>query len=342
MPIPGNLLTTAMAVMPHTDIGQALETALSLDIPFWPQLPNYSYYEDMYVQAAEHFPGIILDMEKRTLRFSMDKFIEEYEETLANYDDPGYFDVSATYSAVYHRFLDMNLSDRPSIRGQLEGPVSFGFNVLDQDELPILFDDNVRPFLFDFMARRINVQLKKLKQKNENAFMFIDEPGMQFIFSALSGYSDQKAKQDLDEFFSMIESPKGIHLCGNPDWDFLLGLPMDILSLDIHTNAEIFSLSTQSIRKFLDHGGVLVWGIVPTNIETYEKENLSLLAFKLRTIWESLGKKGLPIEQILSQSLISPATCCLVNQDGTKTVEKAFKMTNALSEKLKQHYAWNK
>ncbi len=61
MPIPGNLLTTAMAVMPHTDSSQALEAAMSLDIPFWPQLPRLSYYEDMYVQASEHFPGIVLD-----------------------------------------------------------------------------------------------------------------------------------------------------------------------------------------------------------------------------------------------------------------------------------------
>ena len=52
MPIPGNLLTTAMAVMPHVDVDRALETALTMDIPFWPQLPNFSYYEDMYVQAA--------------------------------------------------------------------------------------------------------------------------------------------------------------------------------------------------------------------------------------------------------------------------------------------------
>jgi hypothetical protein len=75
--IPGNLLTTAMAVMPHTDVERALEMSLSLDVPFWPQLPHYSYYEDMYVQAAEHFPGIVLDLERRTLRFSIDKFAEE-------------------------------------------------------------------------------------------------------------------------------------------------------------------------------------------------------------------------------------------------------------------------
>ena len=239
--IPGNLLTTAMAVMPHTDVARALEMALSMDVPFWPQLPNYSYSEDMYVQAAEHFPGIVLDMEKRTLRFSMDKFAEELEEALLQFDDPTYFDVSETYSAVYHRFLALDLADRPAIRGQLEGPISFGFNIVDQDDRPIIFDDTVRPFMLEFMAKRINVQLARLKQRNGNAFMFVDEPGLQFLFSAMAGYSDLKAKGDLDQFFAQVDRPRGIHLCGNPDWDFLLNLDLDVLSLDVYTNAEIFS-----------------------------------------------------------------------------------------------------
>ncbi|RLC01814.1 MAG: hypothetical protein DRH34_08450 [Deltaproteobacteria bacterium] len=338
MPIPGNLLTTAMAVMPHTDVDQALNAALSLDVPFWPQLPNYNYYEDMYVQAAEHFPGIILDMENKTVRFSLDKFIEEFEETMAHFEDPEYFDVSPAYSVVYHQFLDLDLSDRPAIRGQLEGPVSFGFNILDQDDRPILFDDTVRPFMFEFMAKRINVQLNRLKKKNPNAFMFIDEPGLQFIFSAMSGYGEQKARVDLDEFFSMIDAPRGIHLCGNPDWDFLLGLDMDILSFDVYSNAEIFAASAPSIKKFLNKGGILVWGIIPTGFETFEKENLDFLSFKLNNIWKALGKKGIDIDQIVRRSMLSPATCCLVNADKEKTVEKAFQMTRDLSRILRENY----
>ncbi|MBA3036204.1 MAG: hypothetical protein FP814_06885, partial [Desulfobacterium sp.] len=136
MPIPGNLLTTAMAVMPHTNVDRALEIALSLDIPFWPQLPNYSYYEDMYVQAAEHFPGILLDIKNKTLRFSLEKFIGEFEETMSHFDEPEYFDISNTYSEVYHKFLSRDLSDRPAIRGQLEGPISFGFNIMDENKRP--------------------------------------------------------------------------------------------------------------------------------------------------------------------------------------------------------------
>ena len=335
MPIPGKLLTTAMAVMPHKDVDRAIETALLMDVPFWPQLPLYSYYEDMYVQASEHFPGILLDMEKRTLRFSMEKFVGEFEETMAHFDEPEYFDISDTYSVVYGRFLEMDLSDRPAIRGQLEGPISFGFSVVDENDRPILFDDTVRPFMLEFMAKRANIQLTRLKKRNPNAFMFVDEPGLQFLFSAMAGYGDVAARADMEAFFAMIERPRGVHLCGNPDWDFLLGLDLDILSLDVYSNGEVFASYASSIRKFLDRGGVLIWGIVPTNFAPFKQENMASLENRLEEIWTVLQKKGIDREFLLSRSLLSPATCCLVNPDGEKTVEEAFKMIKRLSEKLR-------
>jgi hypothetical protein len=339
MPIPGDLLTTAMAVMPHKDVDRALELALSLDVPFWPQLPHVNYYEDMYVQASEHFPGILLDLEKRTLRFSMGKFVAEFEEAIAHFDEPGYFDISEQYSVVYHRFLGMDFADRPAIRGQIEGPISFGFNVVDQDDRPILFNDTVRPFLLEFMAKRVNAQLQRLKLLNGNAFMFVDEPGLQFLFSAMAGYSDIAALVDMERFFEMIERPRGIHLCGNPDWDFLLGLDMDILSLDVYSNGDIFAQYSASIRKFLDRGGRLVWGIVPTNFEPFEEESLDTLESRLINIWDALKKKGIDRDFLLSRSMLSPATCCLVNPDGEKTVEEAFEATRALSLRLREKLA---
>lgn len=338
MPIPGNLLTTAMAVMPHKDVERALETALLMDIPFWPQLPNYSYYEDMYVQASEHFPGILLDIEGRTLRFSSKKFFDELEEAMGHFDEPEYFDISETYSVVYSRFLELDLAQRPAIRGQLEGPISFGFNVSDENDRPILFNDTVRPFMLEFMAKRVNAQLERLKRQNSNAFMYIDEPGLQFLWSAMSGYGDQAARADMDLFFSMIDRPRGVHLCGNPDWDFLLGMDLDILSLDVYTNGEVFASYARSIQKFLDRGGVIAWGMVPTNFEPFEKENVGSLIGGLEEIWRALEKRGIDRDLVISRSLLSPATCCLVNPDGEKTVEKAFGVVKELSERLRERY----
>jgi hypothetical protein len=336
--IPGNLLTTAMGVMPHTDVARALDMAQSLDVPFWPQLPHYSYYEDMYVQSSEHFPGIILDMEKRSLRFSMDKFLDELEETLLRFEDPSFFEISTTYSAVYHRFLELDLADRPAIRGQLEGPISFGFYVLDQDDRPILFDDTVRQFMIDFMAKKVNTQLAQLKQLNTHAFMFVDEPGLQFLFSAMSGYSDVHAKGALDQFFAQVDRPRGVHLCGNPDWDFLLNMDLDVLSIDVYTNGEIFSCYKDSIRRFLERGGIIVWGIVPTGFEAFEQEEIPSMIGRLEDIWKVLWCKGIDREQIISQSMLSPATCCLINPDKERTVERAFAAVKRMAEKLRDAY----
>ncbi len=337
MPIPGNLLTTAMAVMPHTDIDRAMEIALSLDIPYWPQLPLLSYYEDMYVQASEHFPGIVLDLQNRTVRFSMDKFIAEFEETLSHMEEPGYFDISETYSPVYQRFLNLDLAPYAAIRGQMEGPISFGMNVIDQDKRPILFEDTVRSFLLELMAKRANIQLIRLKEKNENAFMFIDEPGLQFIFSALSGYDNIAAKTDMDLFFSLVERPRGVHLCGNPDWDFLLNMDLDILSLDLYSN-EVIASYALSIKKFIERGGVISWGIVSTNFEPFREENLDSMVRRLSETWDRLAQSGLDRDLLLSKSLLAPATCCLINPDREKTVEQAFELVRALSLTLREQF----
>lgn len=338
MPIPGGLLTTAMAVMPHRQVDAALELALSLDVPFWPQLPHVNYREDMYVQAAEHFPGMVVDMEARRLWFSRERFMEELEPAMEHLEDPPWWDITPDYSVVYHSFLERDLAGRPAIRGQLEGPVSFGLAVKDEDDVPILFDDTVRPLLFEVMARRVNVQLARLKEKNPNAFMFIDEPGLQFVFSALSGYSDTKAFDDLATFFALAERPRGVHLCGNPDWDFLLRQDMDVLSLDVYSNGEVFVSYARAIQKFLDRGGRLVWGLVPTGSEPFAAEDEEALMTRLLGLWDALAAKGIDRELLLARSMLSPATCCLVNLDGAVTVERAFAMVRRLSARLRDKF----
>lgn len=139
----------------------------------------------------------------------------------------------------------------------------------------------------------------------------------------------------MDYFFSMIERPRGIHLCGNPDWDFLLKMDLDILSLDVYTNGEIFSSYASSIKRFLDRGGVIVWGLVPTNFEPFAGATVDSLIARLQQVWALLENRGVGREQLLSQGMLSPATCCLVNPDGEKTVEEAFLAVKEVSERLR-------
>ena len=85
------------------------------------------------MQTSKHFPGMVLDYGGQVLEplsGEVEKFMAELEETLSNLGEPEYFDISPARptSVVYHK---LDLSGRPAIRGQLEGPVSFYFNVKD-------------------------------------------------------------------------------------------------------------------------------------------------------------------------------------------------------------------
>ena len=166
----------------------------------------------------------------------------------------------------------------------------------------------------------------------------VDEPGLQFIFNAMSGYDSVLAQKDISEFFAMIERPRGIHLCGNPDWDFLLGFDMDIVSIDLYTNAMVLPLYKKSLINFISRGGTIVWGVVPTNAEPFRKESNQNLIRLLENTWQGLLDEGLDRDLLFARSLLSPATCCLVNPDKQLTVNQAFSRLLELSHTLRDKY----
>ena len=332
-----NCRTTAMGIMPHTDIERALEVALSLDIPFWPQLPRVSYFEDMYVQALENFPGVRIDMVNQKILFNLSRFYEELPSYFEKADDPQTFRLTKEFSLVYHRFLERDLSHYPAIRGQMISPISLGLKIVDENQKSIIYHDEVREVLIDFIQKKVNQQYQELREKNPNAFVWVDDPGLALIFSALSGYNEVQAKTDLDRFLEGLEGTKGVHLCAKPDWDFLLRSKIDILSFDSFNCGVVF-VNYPSLKEFVDRGGIISWGIVPTYTELLEQETIDSLMERLETFWEDLSRKGVNQQKILHQSFLAPATCNLLNPDKEKTVEKAFEVLKELSIKIQEKY----
>ncbi len=332
-----NCRTTAMGIMPHRDIDRALEVALSLDIPFWPQLPKVSYFEDMYVQALEHFPGIGIDRSLQRISFDLSRFYEDLPAYFEKAEIPETFRLTEAFSLVYPRFLVKDLSGYTAIRGQMISPISLGLKIVDQNRKPILYHDEVREVLFDFIQKKVNRQYRELKEKNPNAFVWVDDPGLELIFTAFSGYNETQATGDLDRFLEGLEGPRGIHLCAKPDWDFLLKSKLDILSFDSFNCGSVI-VHYASLRDFIQRGGVISWGIVPTYTELLERETLASMTERLESFWEDLSKKGVDPERVIRQSLLAPATCNLMNPDREKTVERAFEILKELSSTLREKY----
>jgi len=346
--------------MPHTDIDKALKLSLGLDIPYWPQLPNVSYYEDMYAQASQNFPGFVVDASNKKISFDSTRFQEELSEYSEKMADPKAFSLSEEYSVIYHRFLSENLENYTAIRGQLIGPVSFGFKVMDENNMPIIYDEQVRPLLFDFVQRKVNAQYYELKEKNHNAFVWLDEPGLGWVFSGLSGYDDLHAKREYREFLSELAGPGALHLCANVNLPYLLSMGTQLLSFDAYQMELMPKGYAEAVADFIRNGGIISWGIVPTDSSTLELETAEKLAERLCSYWQVVGdNSGVLMVEIAEQALVAPARCCLKNigqvgahdekmknrnkeaQNSTieeKVVEKAFDYLKMVSQILKKRF----
>lgn len=333
----GKLSTTAMGIMPHEDKDRALGLALEMDIPFWPQLPRLSLYEDMYIQAMDGFPGAVIDDKKGKVYIDTRGFLESIPEYLDEEVDSERFSLSDSYSLVYRKFLSLDLFDYKAIRGQIISPVSLALKITDENGMPTVYNDEIRSVVFSFIQRKLNRQYKELIKKNKNAFVWIDDPGLEFIFNAMCGYDSVKAKEELGEFFMGIEGPRGIHLCGRPDWDFLLSLDIDIISFNAYAEGDIF-VSYRKVIDFLKKGGIISWGIIPTYFEDFLREDIKNISKRLEGMWSRLTDNGIKLEQIIENSILAPATCNLINPDRTLTVEKSFALLREVSIYLRSRY----
>lgn len=313
-----------MGIMPHKDIEAAIALALRLDIPFWPQLPNVSYYEDMYAQASENFPGVLVNQNLKTLSLDTERFEAELMEYAIRSADEGIFDLSPEYSTTYHSFLRQDLSGYAAIRGQVIGPVSFGFRVVDQNRRPVIYDEGVRAMLWEFIQKKANRQYRQLVQKNPEAFIWFDEPGLGWVFSALSGYSDTLAREDYVRFLEGIEGPRALHLCADINLPYLLDLGFDIVSFDAYQIGDMPTAYASAIARYISAGGTISWGLVPTDSINLSRESLESLLSRVEGIWRKVAAVGGIAERTVAErALIAPARCCLKNLGRVGSADEA-------------------
>ena len=323
MAIDAKCKTTAMGIMPHTSVDSALELASSLDIPFWPQLPRVSYAEDMYVQASHEFPGTAVDFANRRITFDTVRFEQELPGYFDRIEQGASFALRSDQSMAYREFLGKDLGHFHAIRGQMIGPVSFGFNIVDENRKPIIYNDEVRAILFDFIQKKTNAQYEELVIKNPNAFVWLDEPGLTYLFSGLSGYNERHAKEDYDSLLRGLKGPKGLHLCANVNLPYLLELGIKILSFDAYQIEFMPKEYAMYVERFIKSGCIISWGIVPTESTVLSTENPQSLAERLLGYWAVISSAtGISTKEIGKQSLVAPARCCLADIGQLVDVEK--------------------
>jgi len=334
-------LATMTGSLPVVDPEEAWGLVLQHfpEIPAWPQLPRRAFLENMYVQYSERFPGIVLEDERiyvdRTQE--LDPALESlYVAYLENDREHG--GVSPEYAAALSMLLEGKVKFPRSpvaLKGQVTGPVSWGLTVVDQDRRPVLYDDVLGEAVAKHLRLKASWQECELCKLGAPTIIFVDEPYMTAYGSALVPLEREQVSALLEEVFAGISGLKGVHCCGNTDWSLLLSTSVDILNVDAYEYADALLLYPEELGAFLERGGVIAWGIVPTGAHAGSESAPSLVR-RLEGILDRFAAKGVPRDDLLRAGMVTPS--CGLGSVPADTAERVLSLTAEVSAEMRRRY----
>ncbi len=335
-------LPTIIGSMPHTDPQKAcsMVTHYLKDMPAWPQLPRRSFLENMYAQYSEGFPGVVIEGDRIYIDRSQDlqKPLEElYAAYLENNVDR--YPIGSDYAAGLHSFLSQTGLAPPAVKGHVTGPLTWGLTVTDENRRAIIHDEVLGDAVPRFLRLKAGWQEKQLSQISKNTIIFVDEPYMAAYGSSTSAgafSSPEKIAEMLDEVFAGISGIKGLHCCGNTDWSVLLKTSLDILSFDTYNYAESLSLYPSEIKKFIDKGGAIAWGIVPNDEDSVVKESVASLQDRLGEAMAPFTRNGVHFKDLVVQGLLTPS--CTLASLSEEAAGRALELLTKLSARMRKRY----
>ena len=338
-------LASAIGSLPHLDPSTACDVILNSipEIPIWPQLPNINFREEMEIQYSEGLPYVVLDQEKKRMYFETGQDLtSEFEKFYENYmaENLDYFKISQDFRrGIYMMEKKLSEKKHPDLKyfkNQVTGPITVGLGRVDENKRAIYYNDMFRDIIVKGIEMKARWQLNKFKFLGCEQICFIDEPILSgFGSSTYVSVNRPDVVHYLNDVIEVIHKENaisGIHCCGNTDWTILIDAGVDIISFDAYEYAETITYYPEKVRAFLEKGGVLAWGIVPTSHKINHESPESLVK-RLKAAVDKLADKGIEKDLIWDQCLITPS--CGTGSLSVELSEKIFHQLSQVSQILR-------
>ncbi len=349
-------LASAVGSMPFEKTEYAVQVSLNnLDAPIWPQMSHYGLLEQMEIQYSEGMPRCVIDQEKRRMYFDTSGDTSEeiaafYETYMTAMDpDEGTGDcstlaISEDYAHGFYcleRTLQAAGGKRPLLKGQTTGPCSFALTIVDENKRALWYNEEFRDMIVKALAMKCRWQIQRLKNYADKVICFIDEP----ILSAFGSSTYVSVQRDevvetLNEVIEAVHADDalaGIHCCGNTEWSILVDAGVDIVNFDAFEYGETISMYPEHIKRHLEGGGMLAWGVVPTS-PAVRDQTVETLVAQQEKVMDLLASKGIDKQLIAEQTIITPS--CGTGSMETADADKVFELTGQVSKALKAKYGF--
>jgi len=337
--------------LPLENHQEALDLVLrqTPDIPLWVQLPCRRQ-EGMISQFLPGMPGLTGAPGDEVVRTDAPDFDDQllgfYEEYMAVVEEQqeltrSRFAMDPAVAEGFFLFLERvsALAVPPAaVKGQITGPITLTTAVKDQNGAAIYYDDRLRDAAVKLLAQRARWQVRKLSALGKPVILFLDEPALAgFGTSEFTSISRPDVLSCLEEVIEAVRSEggiAGIHVCANTDWSLVLGTSIGIVNFDAFSYFDRFVLYADDLIRFVDSGGIVAWGIVPTGrAEDIDEQTVDSLFSRWQDQIEKTAALGVDRERLLRQSLITPS--CGTGSIDRAHAERVLELTASLSDKIR-------
>jgi methionine synthase II (cobalamin-independent) len=169
--------------------------------------------------------------------------------------------------------------------------------------------------------------------------IFFDEPALAgFGSSEFISMSREEVMACFEEVLGAAAAEggiTGIHVCANSDWSLILDSSANIVSFDAYSYFDKFMLYPDHVRRFIEKGNIIAWGIVPTgDVKDIERETADSLVAQWKEKAAQMETLGLDSPVVMTHSLITPS--CGTGSLSLEHATRVLELTKAVSERLRE------
>lgn len=334
---PMELMATGVGALPHTDPKAACDAVISIfpHVPYVPTLPNRSVLETIVFNDSEHLPGRVI-VDNRLFVDTRSDCSSEMEQIYLDYlqDNAAPYAAGNEYASGFHTLLDYDLSGARVVKCQVTGPVTFGMQVVDEQKRPIHYDPEYADILGKMIALRARWFEDMITERTgaSHSLVVLNEPYLAALGSTVVPLDAGMVQSNVEDVKELLKGSLGIHCCSNTDWGFLMSLDPALLSIDAYQYSREFLLYMDDLAAYMESGGVVAWGLIPSEYEIFAKESLDSLLERFMQIKKQVCMV-VDSDVFYQQSMIMP-TCGIRFADEMGAL-KIMRMTDELSRRVR-------
>ncbi|WP_274378020.1 methionine synthase [Gordonia neofelifaecis] len=300
---------TGIGSMPGTQPREAIRVAAGeLDLPFLPELPARGVGADMIGRTGALLVELPVDMVHRAYRLA-----DHPNTTTRRAADWLRWDLDA----LEEHWETTGLTGTGVVKVQACGPLTFAANVELRGGHKIVKDRGAVRDVAASLTEGLRNHIAEVRRRlGARVVVQLDEPDVGRVIDGtvtpltrldpIRPVAAPDAAELLQQMIDALGVPVLLHSCGRPRWDLTGRLERVALSLDVTGLRP--DRDYDALGAFIDSGGVLAAGLIPT-AEPPGPVDAESLAGRLT---ETVDRIGLP-RRILRDNLLVTPTCGLAS-----------------------------